>query len=176
MWAHILIVLLGSLTVTFSLHHHHHHHHHLASNKKIEAVSQFIDEKDKKIGVIIVDHGSRLLEANERLDNLVAKYKSISNLSVVEPAHMELCEPSIATAYDECVKQGATHIICYPLFLSPGRHVKEDIPALLNEASLKHPGIIHTITEPLGMHEKVIYLIDDSVHGCMNSGDFKTDL
>ena len=116
-----------------------------------------------RVGVIIVDHGSRKAESNERLEQLVASYKSLSQLPVVEAAHMELCEPSIASAFEECVKQGATRIVCYPFFLSPGRHVKEDIPNLLDEAAAGHPGIPYSLTAPLGMHEDVLRLIDDTV-------------
>lgn len=115
------------------------------------------------VGVIIVDHGSRKNESNERLEHLAASYKLLSQLPIVEAAHMELCEPSIATAFGECVKQGATRIVCYPFFLSPGRHVKEDIPTLLEEAASRHPGIHYSMTAPLGMHEDVLKLIDDTI-------------
>ena len=117
----------------------------------------------KKVGVIIVDHGSRKAQSNDRLLHLVKAYKSMSNLPVVEPAHMELSEPSIATAFNECVKQGATQVVCYPYFLSPGRHVQEDIPQILNEAAAAHPGIPFFLTEPLGMHEEVLRLVDDTI-------------
>ena len=117
----------------------------------------------ERVGVIIVDHGSRKTESNKRLEQLVASYKTLSQLPVVEAAHMELCEPCIASAYNECVKQGATRIVCYPFFLSPGRHVMEDIPTMLEEAAAGHPGVPYLLTAPLGMHEDVLRLIDDTV-------------
>ena len=76
---------------------------------------------------------------------------------------MELAEPSIAVAYKNCIDQGATYIVCHPYFLSKGRHYQEDIPALLAAASLECPGAEYVVTEPLGVHEKIIDLISDSI-------------
>ena len=78
---------------------------------------------------------------------------------------MELAEPSIATAYQRCVEQGATSIICHPYFLSRGRHVAEDVPQLVKQASECYPNIIYHITEPLGAHPDILQLIDDSISG-----------
>ncbi len=118
-----------------------------------------------KIGVIIVDHGSRVKEANDALLKLVQKYKLHSRLSIVEGAHMEMSEPSIASAFEQCVNQGANRIICHPYFLSKGRHVKEDIPSLLESAALqyKDKNISYILTEPLGMQDQILQLIDDTV-------------
>lgn len=84
-------------------------------------------------------------------------------MNIVEPAHMELSEPSILTAYKNCVAQGAVEIICHPYFLSKGRHVQEDIPTLLSEAARLHPGTKYTITDPLGMQDGIIDLISASI-------------
>ena len=118
---------------------------------------------EEVVGVIVVDHGSRKAASNDRLKHLVSSYKEASQLSLVEPAHMELSEPSIATAYRRCAEQGATRVVCFPFFLSPGRHVQEDIPSLLEEAAAQNPGIPYTITDPLGMHKDVVRIIEDTV-------------
>ena len=113
--------------------------------------------------VLIVDHGSRKAEANSRLHAVVRSYKEYSALSIVEAAHMELAEPTISDAFRRCVEQGARHIICHPYFLSPGRHVQEDIPALLKEAATQFPGVTYTITSPHGSQEGILGLIDAAV-------------
>jgi sirohydrochlorin ferrochelatase len=99
---------------------------------------------------------------------LVAKFKHSSGHELVEAAHMELAEPSIATAYQRCVDQGASNIVCHPYFLSRGRHVQEDIPALMLEAAAPHPHTQYTITEPLGLQEdQIVDLIKNSIDTCM---------
>ena len=72
-------------------------------------------------GIIIVDHGSRRAASNEMLLEAARQFAQHSDFGIVEPAHMELAEPSIAQAYQRCVEQGATRVIVFPYFLSPGR-------------------------------------------------------
>jgi sirohydrochlorin ferrochelatase len=97
------------------------------------------------------------------ISQVAQKYKKSSKFSIVEVAHMELSEPSIATAFDQCIEKGANRIICHPFFLSPGRHVTEDIPRLMSEAAERHPGATYDITDPLGMQEEILSLIDVAI-------------
>lgn len=103
-------------------------------------------------GVVIVDHGSRRAESNAFHERFVADWQERHGFPIVEPAHMEMAEPSIGAAVDACVAGGATHVIIAPFFLWPGRHMERDIPALVAEASERHPGVTFTVAEPLGPH------------------------
>lgn len=74
---------------------------------------------------------------------------------------MEMAEPTIEQAFDKCVAAGASKIVLHPFFLSPGRHVTSDIPALMRAAAARHPGVAWVISEPLGLQElmpKVMHL------------------
>ena len=83
---------------------------------------------------------------------------------IVEPAHMELAEPSILTAFERCVAQGATNIICHPYFLSHGKHVFEDVPKLVADAASGFPHVTWTLTAPLGSDtDGVLTLINASL-------------
>ncbi|CAA2997097.1 sirohydrochlorin ferrochelatase, chloroplastic [Olea europaea subsp. europaea] len=73
-------------------------------------------------GVIIVDHGSRRQESNLMLNEFVEMFREKTKYRILEPAHMELAEPSIKDAFGLCVQQGAHRIIVSPFFLFPGRH------------------------------------------------------
>ncbi|XP_057539600.1 sirohydrochlorin ferrochelatase, chloroplastic isoform X2 [Amaranthus tricolor] len=110
----------------------------------------------QKDGVIIVDHGSRRKESNLLLNEFVLMFKSKTGYPIVEPAHMELAEPSIKDAFSLCVQQGAKRVIISPFFLFPGRHWHQDIPSLADAAALEHPGISYLVTAPLGLHEKLV--------------------
>ncbi len=79
---------------------------------------------------------------------------------LVEPAHMELCEPSIETAYDKLVARGATRIVLIPFFLSFGKHWTRDIPSLLSQAAVKHPGTEYQLVEPLGVDALILDLLN----------------
>lgn len=54
-------------------------------------------------GLLIVDHGSRRAESNQLLHHAADRFARYSGWQIVEPAHMELAEPSIQQAFDRCV-------------------------------------------------------------------------
>ena len=47
------------------------------------------------VGIVIVDHGSRRDESNRLLLEVVEQFARATGSRIVEPAHMELAEPSI---------------------------------------------------------------------------------
>lgn len=119
-------------------------------------------------GVIIVDHGSRRKESNLMLNQFVEMFREKTKYPIVEPAHMELAEPSIKDAFGLCVKQGAQRIIVTPFFLSPGRHWNQDIPHLTAEAAEEHPGISYIVTAPIGLHELLVDILTDRIKHCLS--------
>ena len=142
------------------------------SISRLSAVSSTSNPHSEKVAVILVDHGSRKAEANDMLLEVARKYKTLYNIEIVEAAHMELSEPSISTAFKKCVDQGAERIICHPFFLSKGRHVQEDIPNMMREAAAEHATIReveYSITEPLGVQEKILELIHQSIANVSDS-------
>ena len=95
----------------------------------------------RETGIVIVDHGSRVAESNDMLLRVVELFKARTDYAIVEPAHMELAEPTIGQAFARCVERGARLIIVHPFFLLPGRHWREDIPRLTREAAAQHAGV-----------------------------------
>ncbi len=118
-------------------------------------------------GIIIVDHGSRRQESNDLLLEVVAMFRTKAEYEIVEPAHMELAEPSIADAFRRCIEQGATKVVVFPYFLSPGRHWHSDIPALAAAAAAEHPGIEYLVTAPLGLHPLMAEIMNERIAVCL---------
>ncbi len=106
-------------------------------------------------GIILVDHGSTFDEANLMLHEVVRTFREATGTAIVEPAHMELAEPSIAQAFARCVEQGAKRVVVHPYFLAPGRHSTADIPRIAAEAAEDYPRIEVAITEPLGVDTRI---------------------
>ncbi len=102
-------------------------------------------------GIVLVDHGSKLAAANLMLEEVAALFSEAMGVAVVEPAHMELAEPTIEHAFAKCIARGARRIIVQPYFLSPGRHSRVDIPRLTAEAAKPFAGIEYVVGEPLGV-------------------------
>ena len=121
-----------------------------------------------KKGIVIVDHGSKKTESNDMLLEIVNLFaeKFSNKYDIVEPAHMELAEPSILTAYTKCVEKGAEFIVICPFFLGPGRHWQQDIPSLANQAAKEFPDTNYHVVTPLGVDELLLDLIENRLVGC----------
>jgi sirohydrochlorin ferrochelatase len=130
------------------------------------ADSLLFDDK-LRIGVIVVDHGSRRSESNELLLDVVRQFAEATGLAIAEPAHMELAEPSIDTAFSRCVARGAETVVVFPYFLLPGRHWNNDIPQLTAAAARKHPGVGYLVTAPFGLHPLMAEVMRQRIEHCL---------
>ncbi|MFV1964444.1 MAG: CbiX/SirB N-terminal domain-containing protein [Pirellulaceae bacterium] len=119
-------------------------------------------------GIIVVDHGSHRDESNRIHLDLVRMFERSTSFAIIEPAHMELAEPSLASAFQRCVERGARLVVIHPYFLLPGRHWEEDIPRLAAEAAQQHAGVSYLVTAPIGLHPRMAEVIHDRVRQCMD--------
>ena len=113
--------------------------------------------------ILLVDHGSRRDEANAQLDAVAEAIRLRAGEALVRVAHLELAEPSIGEAIDASVADGVTEIVLVPWFLGPGRHTSRDIPEQASAAARRHPNLRLRVTEPLGVHEKLVDVVLDRV-------------
>ena len=118
-------------------------------NERDSSTSSNGSIRRKKIGVLLMDHGSRNEASNARLQAMAKLYqmtlvndddgddhdKKTASTIIVRAAHMEIATPSIPDGLRTLKDEGVDEIICHPFFLSAdGRHVKEDIPRIINKA------------------------------------------
>ena len=122
-----------------------------------------------KPGIIIVDHGSTRAESNEMLEEISWLFSKRfgHKYDIVEPAHMELAEPSIGTAYFNCVQRGAERIVVAPFFLGPGKHWNYDIPRLTREAAANFPETKYHVAPTLGIDDLILDLLEKRVAWCV---------
>jgi sirohydrochlorin ferrochelatase len=111
------------------------------------------------LGLLLIDHGSRRAESNQQLEDMAARVRRLRPSAAVAAAHMEIAVPDLATAFAALVEQGAKRIVILPYFLSDGRHLTQDIPALAASAAANHPGITYTIGGALGPHDALAALL-----------------
>ena len=126
------------------------------------------EREREPLGIIIVDHGSRRAESNAMLETFVELFAASSDHAIVEPAHMELAEPSIATAFDRCVQRGASKVVVMPYFLLPGKHWDQDIPQLTREAAAKHPEVAFLVGAPIGLNPMMTQVIQSRLDHCLD--------
>jgi sirohydrochlorin ferrochelatase len=130
----------------------------------------------RRNGIVIVDHGSRRHESNAMLEEVARLFgeRFRETYDVVEPAHMELAEPSIATAYARCVERGATRIVVCPFFLGPGKHWTGDIPRITADAAAAFPDTEYHVAMPLGIDDLILELLAKRAGFCVDH-EFRCD-
>jgi hypothetical protein len=98
-----------------------------AETKKIE----------KKIGVLLVNHGSRSETWRQALLDLETQVKDSilrsGEVKGTKTAFMEYNEPSIATRLKEFDAEGYTDVIIVPIFLTVSPHSFDDIPTIIGQ-------------------------------------------
>jgi len=95
--------------------------------------------ESKKIGVLLVNHGSHqmswrnmLLDVEKKVRDKILGHKKVSGLKT---AFMEFSEPSIATQLKAFDNEGYDIVILVPLFLTLSSHVADDIPIIIGAKS-----------------------------------------
>ena len=119
-------------------------------------------------GIVIVDHGSRREASNKMLEDFVARFAQTTGFTIIEPAHMELAEPSIGTSFDRCVSRGAQRVVVCPYFLLPGKHWDQDIPELTRAAAARHPDVPFMVTAPIGLNPMMEQVIAGTIDYCLS--------
>lgn len=139
--------------------------------RRIFKMSSDTKENSKK-AVLLLGHGSKAEGANETLREVAASVKERGGFGFVLPAFLQLAPPDIAEAIEIMVKKGFTDITVMPYFLYMGLHVKQDIPAELEEAKKRHPGLKLTVSRCLGFDPR---LIDTAIDRIMEASPAKTE-
>jgi len=114
--------------------------------------------------ILLVSHGSRSPKTKEEISVLAGLIRQRLPGVIVEYAFLEIEAPNIPQGIDQCVSQGATEIVVTLNFLNAGRHVDEDIPAIVLAAQKKYPQFKFTISKPIGQHPQIPNLFIDLIN------------
>jgi len=114
------------------------------------------------------DHTALLLIGHGTDDpDGLAEYRQMATLvgerlnTVVQPCFLELADPPIAQAIDDCVRAGFRRIVALPLLLGAAGHQKNDIPVALNQARIRYPDLDIRYGAPLGVQYTILQAVAD---------------
>jgi len=82
---------------------------------------------------ILLAHGSSDPNWLAPFDQLVLQIRDQLHQERVELAYMELADPSLEHSIRQLADQGYRHIDVLPLFFAAGRHLRKDVPAMLDK-------------------------------------------
>lgn len=108
-------------------------------------------------GYILLSHGSKVKASNEASFEVLKKLRG--KIEHVELAFLELAEPDFESAVRLLKESGVSSIKVLPLFLAPGKHVKEDVPVLREMCAQKYEVEI-TVLDYIGANDGYVGLIE----------------
>ncbi len=118
---------------------------------------------------LLIAHGSRVAAANQEIRALAQGLSERLGQKIL-PAFLELAEPSIPAAIDLAATSRAGEIFLLPYFLTQGRHVREDIVAIVQTKSQQFPEISIQLLDYLGAHPGMEELLERIIEGRKNQG------
>jgi sirohydrochlorin ferrochelatase len=116
-----------------------------------------------KTALLVMVHGSPRPQANAEMYRVVDLVKARGVFEIVGVGFMECNEPTIPTAIETCVGQGAERIVAVPYFLHTGTHVADDLPTLLDEARDRHPEVAFSLGRYIGSSPHVTDALADRI-------------
>ncbi len=74
-------------------------------------------------------------------------------------AYLELTEPDLPSTAAQLVAQGAQQLTVVPMFLGVGRHVRDDLPVLMEGLRQQHPGVDIVLQAAVGENPQLVALL-----------------
>jgi sirohydrochlorin cobaltochelatase len=110
-------------------------------------------------GIILLGHGSRDPLWRQPMEAVAARLGALQPDLPVRCAYLELEPPTLAEAASELAAAGIATISITPMFLGSGKHVREDLPRLLEQLRQQHPAVKFELQPPVGDNPRVIDLL-----------------
>lgn len=98
-------------------------------------------DRRQETGLLWMAHGTPLESANTPLYALLAHVQAQAGYAYGIAAYLDCNTPEIPEAAGYLIEQGARRIVALPYFLHLGRHVAEDLPALVERIRTDHPNV-----------------------------------
>jgi sirohydrochlorin cobaltochelatase len=110
-------------------------------------------------GIILLGHGSRDPLWRQPMEAVAARLGALRPELPVRCAYLELEPPTLADAASQLAAAGVANISITPMFLGSGKHVREDLPRLLEKLEQQHPAVKFELQPPVGDNPRVIDLL-----------------
>lgn len=111
--------------------------------------------------LIALAHGSRDPRSAATIAALADRVHAQRPDLRVEPAFLELSEPSFDDVVDRLALEGHTEIVVVPLLLTEAYHATVDVPAAVETALARHDGLRIEVTAVLGIDTVFLRILDE---------------
>ncbi|RCK81805.1 MAG: Sirohydrochlorin cobaltochelatase [Candidatus Ozemobacter sibiricus] len=100
--------------------------------------------------VLLTVHGSTHAEARAAAKRFEGFLQAQRLECLVRVCFLRTSEPSLVDALEQAGQQGMRRILIVPLFVFPGQHITEEIPAVVERFQQTHPGVTVEVLPALG--------------------------
>ncbi len=115
------------------------------------------------VGILLLAHGSREGDTEITMSKITEYVKEGLNIEMIDEAYLQFRDKNLEKGLLSLIDKGADDIKIIPYFLFEGVHIKEDIPAEIEEFKQHHPGIKITMGSTLGADKRLADIICDRV-------------
>lgn len=120
--------------------------------------------------LIALAHGSRDPRSAATIHALVQEVRHQRPGLRIEPAFLDLSEPSFPRSVDRLVRAGFEEIVVVPLLLTEAYHARVDVPEAVTAASARHPGLKIHATRILGLEPGFLEVLDLRMREALRAG------
>ena len=117
--------------------------------------------------LIALAHGSRDPRSASTISALVDEVRAMRPDLRVAEAFLDLSSPDFHQVVDTLVREGHDEIVVVPLLLTEAYHAKVDVPAVIAEATERHPSVKLRATAVLGHETRFLEIIDERLRSAL---------
>lgn len=123
---------------------------------------------DNSTTLLLVGHGSRNRDGNKEMLHFAAQWRERHPDWRIDTCFIEHADVLLNDGLDRAAK-GARQVLVIPFILNAAGHVKMELPAALEEARERHPGVDFHCTRHLGMGREIFAVLQGQLERLMKS-------
>lgn len=108
--------------------------------------------------LLMIGHGTKDAEGRQALLNFAATYEALDSSRPVVPCFLELTDPTIQEALEQCVERSYVELSVLPVLLFAGRHSKFLVTNELDRFKAKYPQLKFHYGRHFGITPRIIDL------------------
>lgn len=108
--------------------------------------------------ILLVGHGSRNREGNQEILHFAAQWRDRHPGWRIETCFIEHAEVLLDGGLDRAA-HGARRVVTIPFILNAAGHVKMELPAAIERARQRHPGVAFACARHLGMGREIFTVL-----------------
>jgi sirohydrochlorin cobaltochelatase len=116
--------------------------------------------------LLLVGHGSRNQDGNDEILHFTGHWREQHPDWRIEVCFIEYADVLLDEGLDRAAANSA-QVLVIPIILNAAGHVKMEIPAAIEEARARHPGVTFVAARHLGMGPEILAILQTQLTGLM---------